>query len=253
MENENAELNPEEAVSPQSIEEMDDEVFEAYIESAKNSGGEVQAAGSSGEAGPADNNAGEGPYISFETKEDLQEYQNQTIGRRLKEIREAGEREIENVKSVLELAKARYGISDGKQALSRLAYELEEQNARSRGLSRGEYRAASELKSLKDEISYQKRVSEIQNEWTRQGEALKKIVPDFNLEKAFENPEFYSRVVDRHETLAEAYQVFLKKPPRRAISEIGNLKNGVAGNITHDVSSMSDREFEEYIRKIKNS
>ena len=253
MENENAELNYEEVVSPQSIEEMNDEAFEAYIESAKNSDGEVQAVHDSGTAEPADNCAENGPYMSFETKEDLQEYQNQTIGRRLREIREAGEREMQNIKGVLELAKAKYKTSDNTHALSRLFEDLEEQNARREGLSRREYQTARELRSLKDEVNYQRRVDAIQDEWTRQGEALKKIVPGFNLEKAFENPEFYTRVVDRRQSLAEAYSAIVKNPPRRSISEIGNLKNGVAGHINHDVRSMSDREFEDYIKKIKNS
>lgn len=251
MEKENA--NYEEVVSPQNIEEMNDEEFDAYIESAKDRDGEVQASPGSGAAEPAEKSAEDGPYMSFETKEELQEYQDRTIGRRLKEIREAGEREMRNIKGVLELAKQKYKTSDDTRAITRLFEELEEQNARREGLSKSGYRAARELRSLKDKVNYQRRVDAIRDEWTRQGEALRKIAPDFDLEKAFENPEFYTRVVDKRQTLAEAYSAIVKKPPRRSISEIGNLKNGVAGHISHDVRSMSDAEFENYIRKIKNS
>lgn len=251
MEKENA--NYEEVVSPQNIEEMNDEEFDAYIESAKDRDGEVQASPGSGAAELAEKSAEDGPYMSFETKEELQEYQDRTIGRRLKEIREAGEREMRNIKGVLELAKQKYKTSDDTRAITRLFEELEEQNARREGLSKSGYRAARELRSLKDKVNYQRRVDAIRDEWTRQGEALRKIAPDFDLEKAFENPEFYTRVVDKRQTLAEAYSAIVKKPPRRSISEIGNLKNGVAGHISHDVRSMSDAEFENYIRKIKNS
>lgn len=107
---------------------------------------------------------------------------------------------------------------------------------------------------IQDGASYSQRIGDIQNDWVRQSNALKQIIPDFDLEEAFANPDFYRAVVEEHKTLAEAYPLLTKKQqPRRAISEVGNLSNGVAGNIKHDVKTMSDKEFEEYIRKIKNS
>lgn len=107
---------------------------------------------------------------------------------------------------------------------------------------------------MQDGASYSQRIGDIQNDWVRQSNALKQIIPDFDLEEAFANPDFYRAVVEEHKTLAEAYPLLKKKQqPRRAISEVGNLSNGVAGNIKHDVKTMSDKEFEEYIRKIKNS
>lgn len=107
---------------------------------------------------------------------------------------------------------------------------------------------------MQDGIGYSQRIGDIQNDWVRQSNALKQIIPDFDLEEAFANPDFYHAVVEEHKTLAEAYPLLKKKQqPRRAISEVGNLSNGVAGNIKHDVKTMSDKEFEEYIRKIKNS
>ena len=106
---------------------------------------------------------------------------------------------------------------------------------------------------MQGSAGYSQRIGDIQNDWVRQSNALKQIIPDFDLETAFADPDFYRAVVDEHKTLAEAYPLLKKKQPRRAISEVGNLSNGVAGNIKHDVKTMSDKEFEEYIRKIKNS
>lgn len=253
MENENAALNQGEPVSPLTIGEMDDEAFDRYIESAKNSDGEVQTGDNSGTAGPADDSALSEPYMSFQTKEELQDYQDRTIGKRLKEIRESGEREKVRLAGLFELAKSLYGTDSDTEAVSRLEEELKTRNVRKTGMTDGEVALMRDFGAVSSEINYQKQVENIQNEWIRQGEALKKIVPDFELESAFENPEFYKSVVEEHKTIAEAYPLLQKKPPRRAISEIGSLSNGVAGHIRHDVKSMSDQEFDEYIKKIKNS
>ncbi len=236
---ENAKINGE-IVSPQNVDEMNDEQFDAYIKSAKD--GEVQAA--SGTAGPAEN---AGPYMSFDTKEALQEYQDKTIGNRLREIRESGER----ISGVCELAKQRYNTDSGEVALNLLKKELAEKNAGEAGLSLGQYELMNELRALKSETDYQRRVDEIQNEWKKEEAALKNIVPNFSLEQAFENPDFYNAVVENHMSVTEAYP--LLKSNRYNISEIGNLTSGVGGYIKRDVLSMSDSEFDDYIKKIKNS
>lgn len=250
MENENANLEYEEVVSPQTIEEMDEEAFDAYIKSAKESDGEVQA-DHPGEAEPAKDNAENEPYMSFATKEELQEYQDRTIGSRLKEIRETGARERESLAQISQLAKARYETNDDFDAMARLMNELEVQQERGEG-SPDKLNVSHEMQKIRGELDYQRHVEDIQNDWIRQGEALKKIVPDFDLEAAFENSEFYRRVVEGQETIAEAYPILQKKPPRRAIPEIGNSTNGVAGHISHDVKSMSDHEFDDYIKRLKN-
>ena len=236
---ENAKINGEN-VSPQEINEMDDEQFAAYIKSAKD--GEVQA--DSGSAEPAENAA---PYMSFDTKEALQEYQDKTIGNRLREIRESGER----LSGVCELAKQRYNTGDSDEAIALLAKELTEKNAGDAGMSAGQYELLNELRNIKSEADYQRRVDEIQNEWKRQESALKNIVPEFSLERAFENPEFYNAVVEKHMSVTEAYPIL--KDKQYSISEIGNLTSGVGGYIKRDVASMSDSEFDDYIKKIKNS
>ena len=236
---ENAKINGE-IVSPQNVDEMNDEQFDAYIKSAKD--GEVQAA--SGTAEPAEN---AGPYMSFDTKEALQEYQDKTIGNRLREIRESGER----ISGVCELAKQRDNTDSGEVALNLLKKELAEKNAGEAGLSLGQYELMNELRALKSETDYQRRVDEIQNEWKKEEAALKNIVPNFSLEQAFENPDFYNAVVENHMSVTEAYP--LLKSNRYDISEIGNLTSGVGGYIKRDVLSMSDSEFDDYIKKIKNS
>jgi len=219
-------------ISQKKIGEMDDVAFEEYIESAKK--GENEPKTNSGKAEPADD--AEKVYMSFKTKEDLQEFQDKTIGKRLREIREAGERDSEQREKLSQLLKMRYGIDDKDKAMNMLLSELGEGNNK-----------------LETQPDYSKKVEEIQNEWLRQAEALKNIVPDFDLEKAFENPEFYKSVVEEQKSLAEAYPYIKKTAERQPIAEVGNLTNGVSGYITQDVKTMSDKEFEDYIKKIKNS
>ncbi len=233
MENENAKITQGEVVSPQPIEEMDDDAFEAYIESAKEE--EEPQETKSGDAEPAENE--KKPYKSFATKEELQAYQDKTIGNRLKEIREAGERERKIFSEIYDFAKKRYAKDDGMEAINLLMAERKREDA---------------MEDIKKSLSHERRVEEITRDWEQQAEALKNIVPDFDLEKAFENPDFYKSVTMEQKTLAEAYPTLLKRQERRAIKEVGSLTNGVMGSITHDIKSMSDKEFDDYIKKIKN-
>lgn len=229
-------LCPEEgeAVQPQGIESMDAEAFEAYIESVKNQDGEVQAS-QSGSAEPADN----APYMTFATKEDLQDYQNKTIGKRLQEIREHAEEEQKKYGDLLQLAQSRYQTSDEETALERLSAEL-----------KNNY----EGHKMQDSHALEQMAEDIQEDWERQASALHKLVPDFNLVDAFFNPEFYRKVVDEHASIAEAYLSIQKKEmPQRTIREVGNVTNGISGKVNTDVNSMSDREFEEYIQKIREN
>ena len=251
MENENAILNEGEVVSPQSVAQMDDDTFEAYIKSAKEADGEVQAESISGAAEPAEND--EEVYISFKTKEELQEYQNRTIGDRLREIREASEKKDERLSEVFSLAKSLYDTDSQEDAIYLLERELKEKNAQKAGMTEGEYALLDELKGIRSEVNYQRQVEEIKRDWERQSEAIKHIDPDFDLQAAFENPRFYQSVVGEHKSLAEAYPLLRKRTQRQAINEVGNLTNGVSGSVRHDVKSMSDKEFDEYISRIKNS
>lgn len=103
------------------------------------------------------------------------------------------------------------------------------------------------------EMEFNRRVEEIQDDWRRQGDLIKGLDPSFDLEKAFQNPDFYDAVVNGGKTVVSAYTALNVKVPRRNISEIGNLTSGVCPSVSHDINSMSDREFDDYIRKIKNS
>lgn len=111
--------------------------------------------------------------------------------------------------------------------------------------------SADELKALQNELNYQQRVADIQNEWKKQAAVIKNIVPDFDLETAFENSDFYDAVTEQRLSIAEAYPLLERQ--RRNIAEIGSLSGGVGGYVRRDVASMSDEEFDDYIKKIKNS
>lgn len=244
--------NNGEFVSPQSIDEMNDEEFEAYIKSAEDGSlpngnipnGNLQSDKlSDGKSTDVAESADDAePYMSFATKEALQEYQDKTIGSRLREIRQSKE----EIDGIYELAMQRYDTADKKEAMHMLQSELSAECDMAE-----EYSASDKLRALQNEIGYQRRVNDIQNEWKRQASALKNIVPDFDLEQAFENRDFYNAVVENHMSITEAYPVLKKRSYN--ISEIGNITSGVNGYIKRDIASMSDKEFDDYIKKIKNS
>lgn len=141
-------------------------------------------------------------------------------------------------KELLDMAKKVYGIEDENELAKLVERDLEE---------------FSDENDFSKADDYNPRVEEIQNDWLRQGKVLESVIPGFKLEEAFANPDFVRCVAEENKTLIEAYAEIMKKRPRRAISEVGNLSNGIGGNIRHDVKSMSDSEFDEYIKKIKNS
>jgi len=222
----------EEVVQPQDVEQMDQESFEAYIESVKNADGEVQTV-QSGTTEPAEDK----PYMSFATREELQAFQNQTIGNRLREIREAEEERKREFDSLLQFAKNRYQTTEDGDAIARMMQELTQNE--------------QEVKMQQQQIS--QKAEAIQADWLRQAEAIRERIPEFDLERAFLNPAFYKKVVEERASIAEAYLFTKEKtPPERSIREVGNSPGGIGGRVNTDVGTMSDDEFDAYIRKIKN-
>ena len=266
-----------EVVSLPNIEDMTDEEFEEYIASAKD--GEVQAEAAADsrsvaeveqEKTPAiEQNQSEDtkkPFMQFATQEELQQYQDKTIGKRIAQMREKYAPYKERSDRLAEIARSFYGTEDAEAAVENLMNDLTEQNANKAGQTLEQYernlRLERDAKAYRDQQKQQEETERIQQEWTRQTERLKQIVPEFDMKTALENPDFYQKVVQEGYSLIEAYMLTNRKaekanvqtaPPRvrRAIQEVGAQKNGIGGNIKQDVKSMSDQQFDDYIRQIQ--
>lgn len=276
-----------EPVQPQSTQEaakdkpdaaeMTDEEFSEYIESAKN--GEVQAANGvaaddqeeNRAENPAENLQNEEkpePYMQFATEEELQAYQDKTIGNRLRELREQYAPAKEKLEQVFSVVKDFYAIEDQEEALKTLLADLQAQSAEKKGMPVEEMIRQQEMErdalayrnQQKAEREQQKAVSKIYTDWERQAEHLRGILPDFDLNNAFQNPEFYQKVVEGGYSLSEAYMAVERSKPspqqktaaRRPIQEAGAQNTAVAGKIRQDVGTMTDGEFLSYIRRIQN-
>lgn len=297
-----------EVVQPQDRAwEMSEEAFRDYIESAKN--GEVQAAGSTdslqrerqdAQAAADGQEEGNGeaprkslqneekpePFMQFATEAELQAYQNKTIGRRIREIRDQYAPAKEQLDRVYEIAREFYAVENGQDAVENLLQDLQRQAAQRQGVAVEEFAqrkalerdAAAWRKQRNAQMEQEQAVGRIYSDWERQAENLRQIVPEFDLQAAFQNQDFYQRVVDGGYSLSEAYMAVQWSPKdgtrtgrrfsaqgapqpeggttrtaqRRPILEAGAQNMGVSGKIRQDVGAMSDQDFAAYIRRIQN-
>lgn len=267
-------VSDEEITEPQkTVDEMSDEEFLSYINSAQNgtvpeSHSEVQTndeqdeqdnSDDTGSAEPADAAKSE-PFKVFNTQEEYQGEFDRIIGERLKKSREG----METLEGLKQQALNFYGADDGDAALAQLIDDLQAQNAEKKGISVEDYKQQSQdsidaqkYRNEQNRISdEQRKIADIQSRWQRESEDLKAIIPDFDFAKAMQNKTFYENIVNGT-SVPTAYLAANKaaapapKQQRRAIPQNGNAKGGSAGKVETNPAAMSDADFARYIEKIK--
>lgn len=268
-------VSDEEITEPQkTVDEMSDEEFLSYINSAQNgtvperSHSEVQTndeqdeqdnSDDTGSAEPADAAKSE-PFKVFNTQEEYQGEFDRIIGERLKKSREG----METLEGLKQQALNFYGADDGDAALAQLIDDLQAQNAEKKGISVEDYKQQSQdsidaqkYRNEQNRISdEQRKIADIQSRWQRESEDLKAIIPDFDFAKAMQNKTFYENIVNGT-SVPTAYLAANKaaapapKQQRRAIPQNGNAKGGSAGKVEANPAAMSDADFARYIEKIK--
>ncbi|MCI8404702.1 MAG: hypothetical protein HFE49_07340 [Clostridia bacterium] len=252
------------------VEEMSDEEFESYINSAQSGDGEVQAeaaqndfmsdqdGNNTGDAVPADAAKAE-PFKVFSTQEEYQSVIDGIIGERLKKSREG----METLEGLKQHALNFYGIDDGDAAICQLIDDLQYQNAEKNGVSVDKYR-----QQMQDSIDAQKyrneqgkqmyrqmRIADIQQRWQNEANELKKIVPDFNFAKAMANNTFYENIVNGS-SVSNAYLAANSAKAdggrqRRAIAQNGNMRGSSPGKVEANPATMTDNDFKRYIERIR--
>ena len=264
-----------------NFDEMSDEDFEKYINSAQNGtlGREVQAneydvdenadknknentpISKTGNVEPEDGEE-EKPFRIFATKEEFQGVIDGIMGERLKKNRE----DMSKLDGLKRQALNFYGTDDADTALKQLIEDIEQQNADKKGMSVEEYKQQS-----KDSIDAQKyreeqrkatdrdnQIAEIQQKWQSESEDLRAIVPEFDFAKAMQNKTFYDNIV-RGKSVSTAYLaantqntvIGRVKTQRRAIIQNGNMKGNTAGKVEANPATMSDADFRKYIDRIQ--
>ena len=100
---------------------------------------------------------------------------------------------------------------------------------------------------------FDKQVENIRNGWAKDIEAMKKYVRGFDFEKAMENKEFYSLVM-QGVSIPIAYIAVTSKEPtaqRRVIAQNAQSNFAQNGAIDQSVENMSDEDFDKYLKRIK--
>lgn len=262
-------VTQEEFTEPQ-IDEMSDEEFESYINSAQSGDSEVQAeaaqndfmsdedGNNTGDAVPADAAKSE-PFKVFSTQEEYQSVIDGIIGERLKKSREG----METLEGLKQHALNFYGIDDGDAALYQLIDDLQYQNAEKHGVSVDKYRQqtqdsidAQKYRNEQEFKNYkQQRIADIQQRWQNESAELQKVVPDFDFAKAMANNTFYDSIVNGM-SVSNAYLAVNSggapmNRQRRAIPQNGNMRGSSAGKVEANPAAMTDNDFKRYIERIK--
>ncbi|HIU48797.1 MAG TPA: hypothetical protein IAB04_05490 [Candidatus Avimonoglobus intestinipullorum] len=266
------EVQQEQPQEGASVDNMTEEEFSAYIETAKQGAQDIEGAQAHTQQEQPQEPKEEPPFRSFQTEEELQEFQNEAVRQQIQELHDQYNPYMEQLGQLTELAKGYYGEKNGKTALEQLLADLQAQSAERDGKSVEEYLQQKELERdakayRQQQEAQQKRQQEVGNicrEWERQERVLKTIVPGFSLRRALSDKAFYKRVVEDGYSISEAYMAQdapgritggenqTNTPRRRIIQEAGAQAQARQGVIRQDAKNMTDNEFEEYIRRIQN-
>lgn len=203
------------------------------------------------------------PFKVFASQEDWQKTIDGIVGERLKSSRQAKEQ----LDSILQQAAEFYDTKDTAELVNKLVEDFRMQNADKHGVDVDVYRQQQQdaldaqryRQQQQAEQQKEQRLQEIQMQWTRESEELKKIVPDFDFNTAMQNPQFYDAVI-RGQSIGIAYMMTnqQKTPPappkqeRRPIKQNGGMSGTSGGAVEFNPETASDADFEKYINKIRN-
>lgn len=263
-----------EITSPQGnidYDNMTDEEFDEYLNKAYN--GELDEADVSPEGTGAEDinensivsESENMPFKSFATEEeynaDRQNFFNEHIGNRLKGARENSDL----LNRLKELAEDYYG--DTEDPIKALTEDLENQNAARAGTSRERYVEMGN--DRRDALAYREQQRQMQEEankrndiiskWKTAEERLKQSVPDFDFNKAMENPEFHDMIMKGADVGEAYYAVKLaqlensaSKNTRQPFTQNAQMKGTKPGSGVNNAMSMNDSDFRKYLNNIMN-
>lgn len=248
---EGAEKPEGEVAQPEALD-MSDGEFQGYIKNLKN--GDMPKREEPKQADEKE----EAPFKSFATEEEFQTFMNKTVGDRLKKSKE----DAAKYADIVRRAKSIYG--DDEQAVEKLFSGAEAAAAEEEGISQEEYKAQKELErdamawrhSVQKEKDEQEAIRQKQDEWRKEEEDLKAVIPDFDFMRAMQNENFKNAVLNDGMSLASAYiktqKSFVPEPKRKGVFEVG--AGSQSGKAPGKVSpaEMSEADFSSYINKIRD-
>lgn len=162
-----------------------------------------------------------------------------------------------------DIARAKYPDKSGEEAMVQLLEDMEREEGENRGLDAESFRRAQteerEYDAWREERAQRERqeqaAAQTVRAWREDEARLRTLIPSFSLEKAFENEEFKRRVAQNGESVFEAYAAMNPKKEekkRAAVDEAGlSAQAGGQEFKEADVTRMPRKQFDEYIRRIK--
>ena len=248
--------------APPDVNDMSAAEFGAYIDGLKNGNTQVSESPAKETSEPEKpEEKEEKPFRAFATEAEFQGFMNKVMGERLKSVRE----EKEKYTSLAKRAADYYG-TDPDAAVDALFADLDEQAATASGQTLEEYKAQQQL--LRDAENWQNMqkqqeqreqiIAQIQQQWQQESEQLKSVIPDFDFEKAMENDDFRTLVLDKQLSVAAAYITLTNsaakaaQPKRAPIHEAARFASKPANPDSVNPLAMSDSDFLNYCQKIKD-
>lgn len=110
---------------------------------------------------------------------------------------------------------------------------------------------------LQQKQAFDEKVKQIRENWQKEAEAVKRVVPEFDFEKAMQNEKFYNLIMSG-ESIPIAYLAInngsKQESPskRRIIVQNGQSTSNANGSPEMNVAGMSDEDFAKYLNKLKN-
>ena len=162
-----------------------------------------------------------------------------------------------------DIARAKYPEESADDALSHLLEDMEKEEGASRGIDAENFRRqaaeAREFGAWREEkaerVRAEQEAAEKVREWRADEERLKMMIPSFSLEQAFENEEFKKRVAQNGESVFAAYAAMNPKKEEKKpvdVDEAGlRTISGGQDFKPADIERMPKKQFDEYIRRIK--
>lgn len=220
--------------------------------------------------------------IQGEYKDFFEERTQNIINRRFKETKTL-EKQINDIKPIVDMLGSKYGISDGDIAkLSKAIQEDDsyyEEEAMEKGLTVEQLkqfkkieRENAEFKKAQADIEARRNAQLTYQKWTQEGDALKLTYPNFDLNTECNNPEFVNMLkvgvgvkaafnaIHHDEILSGAMQVTAQQVQAATVNNIKSRsqrpsENGMSSQtgvvVKTDVNKLSNDDVMEIARRSK--
>ena len=213
-----------------------------------------------------DDNAPTAPFKTFATEKEYQAEIDRIFSKRHKDYKDKNDR-IDYFQNAL---KRFYGTDSVDDALKAFDAQVLESEAERRGMSTDDVATMHELErkanAYDEQMAQRDAIEAVRARLAEEEQSIRETDPDFDLNKAYEQSADFKRVLNDTGSVYRAYLSIdktahqppatpQKQPPakqQRTFRETGSMRQSAAGRVETDVSKLSDKDFEDYIKKIKD-